>query len=127
MAFNYDLSSSDGDVLTESKSRLQIGDTVENDGPRPDGRNFSQAELLALYSDEGSHVKRAAAAALEILANEWSAYAGNHKLGPESETYQQAAEYRKQAETLRERYGHGDSDQATAVAFGIAVKPAGRD
>lgn len=124
MAFTYDLSAV-GDVLVISKIRLQIGDTREDNGPRSDGSNFSDEELLALYSDEGGHVKRGAAAALEILASEWSAYAGNHKLGPESETFLQAAEYRLQAEKLRDRYGHGDG-QATAVAFSIAVKPAGK-
>ncbi len=124
MAFTYDLSA-DGDVLVISKIRLQIGDTKEGSGPRPDGSNFSDEELLELHSDEGAHVKRAAAAALEVLANEWSAHAGNHKLGPESETFLQAAEYRLQAQRLRDRYGHGDG-QATAVAFSIAVKPAGK-
>ncbi len=125
MAFTYDLTA-DGNVLIISKIRLQIGDTKEDNGPRPDGSNFSDEELLQLYATEGNHLKRAEAAVLEVLATEWSAFAGSHKLGPEFDMYQQAQQFRQQAQRLRDRYGYGDSDQATAAAFSIAVRPAGK-
>ena len=39
MAFTYDVSSSLGQL------RLAIGDTVSGAGPRPNGANYSDAEL----------------------------------------------------------------------------------
>lgn len=70
MAFTYDLTTNRGIV------RFNIGDTQENQGPRPDKRNFSDAEIDYLLSSESAGTTTAAtAAAFEVLANEWAAYA----------------------------------------------------
>ena len=44
MAFTYDVSSSLGQL------RLAIGDTVSGAGPRPNGANYSDAELNVFLS-----------------------------------------------------------------------------
>lgn len=128
MAFSYDLASSDSATAAVSQIRLEIGDTVEGSGPLPDSANLQDAELQYFYSSEGSHVKRAAAAALEALAARWAAYAGSYKLGPESEAFKQAEAYRKAAEQLRARYGFEEDDTAQEQrgAFTIPTKLAGK-
>lgn len=69
MAFTYDLSTNRGKV------RLNLGDTVENSGPRPDKRNFSDVEIDHLISTETAGNTAATAFGFEILASEWAAYA----------------------------------------------------
>lgn len=68
MAFTYDLTTDRGKV------RLSIGDTVENAGPRPDKRNFTDAEIDYLISTETAGNTAAAAFGFELLASEWAAY-----------------------------------------------------
>jgi len=68
MAFTYDLTTNRGVV------RLNIGDTQENSGPRPDKRNFSDEEVDYLLSTETLGTTAASALAFEILATEWAAY-----------------------------------------------------
>ena len=69
MAFTYDLTTDRGVV------RFNIGDTVENAGPRPDKRNFSDAETDYLIATETAGNNAATALGFEILASEWGAYA----------------------------------------------------
>lgn len=104
MAFTYDQAQ-----LTQFRNRLRlrIGDVVENQGPRPDGRNFSDAELDSLKTDESSSFNGTIAAVFEILATEWSQYALTEKEGDLSfdakgvaDKYaKRAAEYRVKAGT----------------------------
>ena len=69
MAFTYV-----GDLSTDLDTvRLNVGDTVQNSGPRPDKRNFSDAEAGAIITAEG-HVTAATARIFEILSAEWAAY-----------------------------------------------------
>lgn len=68
MAFTYDLTTNRGKV------RLNLGDTVENSGPRPDKRNFSDAEIDHFISTETAGNTAATAFGFEILASEWTAY-----------------------------------------------------
>jgi hypothetical protein len=75
MAFTYDLTTNRGKV------RLNIGDTVENSGPRPDRRNFSDEEVDHFISTETEGITAATAFVFEILANEWAAYAISEKEG----------------------------------------------
>lgn len=69
MAFTYDLTTDRGVV------RFNLGDTVENAGPRPDKRNFSDAEIDYLIATETLGNTAAAALGFETLASEWAAYA----------------------------------------------------
>ncbi len=94
------------------KIRLRIGDTVENSGPRPDKRNFSNAEITFILSEEGSVVNAAIAHAFEILAAEWTAYALSETQGQASYDAKEVAEnFRKQAMVWRAKPG-GASETA---------------
>ena len=78
MAFTYDLSTNVG------KIRLELGDTIQNSGIRPNNGNLSDEELQYWVSREG-HVMRAVAAACEALARMWSS-STTISVGPHSET-----------------------------------------
>lgn len=69
MAFTYDLTTNRGKV------RFNLGDTVENQGPRPDKRNFTDAEIDYLIDTETDGNTAATAYGFEILASEWASYA----------------------------------------------------
>lgn len=75
MAFTYDLTTDRGVV------RFNIGDTVENAGPRPDKRNYSDAEIDYLTAAETAGIAAATALGFEILASEWGAYAIQEREG----------------------------------------------
>lgn len=70
MAFTYT------EALTEDrdKLRLNIGDTQKDAGPRPDNRNFSDAEITYILTQEDDRLNGATAYAFELLANEWESY-----------------------------------------------------
>jgi len=60
-----------GDLSTDTdKVRFFIGDKVEDAGPRPSGGNFTDEEIGALVTTEGTW-EAAVAAAFETLASEW--------------------------------------------------------
>lgn len=109
MAFTYDISTTTG------KIRLRLGDYQENDGILPGGKNFSDEELTHFYSEEGDHVYRAVALAMETAVSVWSAQPDSYKLGPESESQQTAAHFRQEAARLRLRYGHADTAAGPAA------------
>lgn len=126
MAFTYDMNNADPIIADLSKVRLWTGDSVEFEGPHPDGRNFTDAELNYFYDTEGSHVLRTVAAVMETLANTWSTFSGKHQLGPESQEFLQAKSYSERAGAIREQYGwntEGTSAQSTG-GFVIHPKPA---
>lgn len=75
MAFTYDLTTNKGII------RFNIGDTVENSGPRPDKRNFSDEEIDYFLATETEGNVAASALAFEILANEWAAYTISEREG----------------------------------------------
>lgn len=94
MAFTYDVSTSLGQL------RLAIGDTKLNEGPRPDGTNYSDAELgvfLAPVIAAGYAYGRAVPQVLRLLAVEWSNRA-SVTIGEFSANYAAVADnYRKRA------------------------------
>ncbi len=47
MAFTFELSSGERAVYRLSQLRLLVGDSVENDGPRPKQGNYDDMELGA--------------------------------------------------------------------------------
>lgn len=107
MAFTYD------DTLETDRDniRFRAGDTQQNAGPRPDKRNFSDAEIAAVLSDENT-VTATVAALFEILASEWSSFALSEK---NDEIWMDAKdtadEYRKRAEEWRAKPGGSSSAQ----------------
>jgi hypothetical protein len=118
MAFTYDHASSP----TLAKIRLLIGDSRQADGPRPDGSNFSDEELGVFLDMEGSHAMRAAAAGVEALAAEWSAYTGMLRTGPVDEQYQQAAAYAERAAVMRAAWGYGADQSQMQAGYSVRTK-----
>jgi len=101
MAFTY------SDALTTdlSKVRLRIGDTQLNAGPRPDKRNFSDAEIAFILTEEPT-VNSSIAHCFEILANEWTSYSLSEREGEVQFDAKEVAEnYHKQAVIWRKKPG----------------------
>lgn len=110
MAFSYDDSlSADAD-----KVRFEIGDTVEDAGVRPDGRNFSNAEIAYFLTQEVT-VGRAVARAAEVLAREWSSHPTEWKLGPEDQKVNAAEYWQGIAEAQRATYGRADAEDVDGL------------
>ena len=104
MAFTY------ADTLLTSRDsiRLHIADTVSAKGPRPDKRNFSDAEIAFFLSQEDDRVNGAIAHAFEVLASEWSSYALAEKEGDvDFDAKEVADNYRIQAAFWRKKPGGG--------------------
>jgi hypothetical protein len=96
MAFTYDLTTNVGQV------RLALGDTVSGSGVRPDGSNFTDAEIQYFLTQEADSVAGATAAACAALAVAWSNVA-NLTVGPRREDLGAVAEqYATRAAASRE-------------------------
>lgn len=101
MTFHYDLSSATESIVLISTVRLEIGDTVENDGVRPDRSNFSDEEIQVWLDQENDDPMLAAARACDALARAWSLVT-NETVGPRKTELGQIAErFEKQANGLR--------------------------
>ncbi|MFZ6029956.1 MAG: hypothetical protein ACOYYS_19760 [Chloroflexota bacterium] len=108
MAFTYDISTDIGQL------RLEIGDTDQGSGCKPDNANFSDEELQVWLDREGS-VIGAVAAACEALARIWARLA-DLAIGPRHESLSQVADrYAKQAQEIRQQYGSGVTFSAGVV------------
>ena len=104
MSFTYDLTAT-GASLAISQIRLEIGDndSASGQGVKPDGANFTDAELTYFYSQESSNVIRAAARACEALSRAW-ATVPDWTIGPRHESASQVSQrYREMAAELRAR------------------------
>lgn len=107
MTFTYDLTAT-GDSLIASRIRLEIGDTDNSTdaGVKPDGTNFTDEELVYFYDQESSIVEAGAARACEVLARFWALHSESVRIRDYQLTArQQATQYRRLAEDLRERSG----------------------
>jgi hypothetical protein len=112
MTFTYDLANADPDIALISRVRLEIGDTVEDDGVTPSGSNLSDEEIAILLAREGGEM-RATAAACELLSRQWSRVA-NIAVGPRREDLGKVAEdWRKSAAEIRERYGYASGGRVS--------------
>jgi hypothetical protein len=114
--FTYDISADIGKV------RFKLGDKTEGAGPLPDGANLADNELTYLLTMEGS-VMRAVAAACEMLATTWSAYAQT-TYGPRTEALTQSDKFATRAKELRAQYGGGATLQAGVLALDFMEKDA---
>lgn len=114
MAFTYDLSTNTGKV------RLNLGDTQENVGPRPDKRNFSDEEIDHFISVESDGNNAATALGFEILASEWTSYALSETEGEVSFNAQMVADkYMIASKFWRAKPGGGTS--GGALVAGVIV------
>lgn len=94
-----------GDLSTDLDAvRFYIGDSVESSGPRPASGNYSDAEIGAVVTAEGTW-QRAVAALLDLLATEWSQHA-DITVGPRRQSFSQVSEnYAKRAAKWRQDHG----------------------
>jgi len=107
VTFTYDLSSS-GASLTVSQIRLEIGDdsSASGQGVRPDGSNFTDAELLYFYQQEANNVLGGAARACEVLARMYARKAEAVRIRDYSVDLREKAKlFRELARDLRARAG----------------------
>jgi hypothetical protein len=96
-----------GSLATDQeKVRFYIGDTVDSAGPKPSDGNFTDAELNALISLEGSW-QRAVAACFEALASLWAKQVNFSADGVSASNSDVAKQY--QASALEWRKKHGGS------------------
>ena len=117
MAFTYDLASVDPAIALISKVRIEIGDVNSGAGVRPNGSNFSDAEITHWLDEEGDDVMLATVRACEALSRAWSVVA-NNTIGPRREDLGKvSSDWAKRAETLRAQYGG-----AGAAGFGVTLK-----
>ena len=115
MAFTY----SDVMSLDRDKVRFNLHDVTRDSGPLPGGANFSDNEIAALLSIEGTW-QQAVAAGLEVLAAAWANYA-DLSVGPRRESLSQIAKrYEDQAKRWRDQYGF--TQRVGVAAAGIIKK-----
>jgi len=108
MSFSYQ----DTLATNRDKVRFRVGDTQEDAGPRPDKRNFSDAEIVFVLSEEDSRVNGAIAHTFEILAAEWSAYALSEREGEVAfDAKEVANNYRAEAAMWRLKPGGADEEE----------------
>lgn len=98
MSFTYDLTTDIGQI------RLEIGDTEEGQGVKPDGSNFSDEELQVILDREGG-VMAAVAGVCEVLATQYARLVDT-SVGPRREALGSIAQqYAARAAQLRKQYG----------------------
>jgi hypothetical protein len=90
MTFTYDLSSVDENLLNISRVRLELGDTEENVGVRPNGSNLQDEEILLWLEEEANDISQTVARAAAALANMWTNIA-SITVGPRREELGQIA------------------------------------
>lgn len=116
MTYTYKIIGGTNDEQVIAKIRLAIDDTVEDKGPRPDARNFSDEEILSVYADEGDSTDRAVANMLEKLSSAW-ARAPRTMFGSLIDPTRISRDYREQAMVLRQQYGYGASGAAAGFSL----------
>ena len=125
MSFSYNPSES----TDKDKVRGQIGDTIEKNGPRPHSdqginSNYADEVITATITREVTW-ERAVANMFERLAAEWSKEATFSASGGGQSNSQQysnvAAEFRKNAETWRKRYGYVEDDDTVTEGVSVGV------
>lgn len=121
MTVTFDLTNEIAPIYRRSQLRLLTGDTSDGDGPRPNGGNFQDDELDVFLVLEADNMNRAAARIFEVLAAEWSRYAGSYRLGPESEEARQAEAFAARAAEWRSLYGFTVDNEGTAGATSAVV------
>jgi len=107
MAFSY-LDDLDTD---RDKVRFWLQDTVNGEGKKPGNANFSDGELDALITLEGSW-QRAVAAGFETLASAWQSETSFSVFNGSFTRSDAAKGYREMALEWRGRYGEGGNATA---------------
>ena len=98
MAFTYDISDT---TDTSSMMRLELGDTVLEDGILPDNKNFSDEELDHFYDQEDDDFWLAVARAFDAAAVVWARYPEVYHMGPEYMKIPASEYYASRAQAAR--------------------------
>lgn len=91
MTFTYDLAAEDAAEKNIARVRLELGDTIQNAGVRPDGSNLTDEELAVWLADEDDDIMNTVARACSALSNMWTNVA-NLTVGPRREELGQIAQ-----------------------------------
>jgi len=118
MTVTYRLESPDLNEAAIAQIRLEVGDTSEERGIKPDGTNYQDDEIIYIYNLEGKNVGRAAAKICEQMATAWSSVPRT-MFGSLFDPRSIVRNYQKQAMLLRNQHGMGAQ---SAVPFSIAMK-----
>lgn len=101
MSFTYDFAVN----AAISRVRLAIGDVTRDSGVKPDGSNFSDAEILAVLTETGNDLDAATYVFLKALANIWGTYV-DITVGPRKEALSDIAfHYAKRAAEMGKQTG----------------------
>jgi hypothetical protein len=105
MPFTYNLASPNEAIKNISLVRLELGDTVQNAGVRPDGANLQDDEIAVWLEEESDHIMHTVIRASQALARMWSNVA-SITVGPRREELGKVAEtWLKNAQALIDQYG----------------------
>ena len=97
--------------------RMLIQDTSENSGIKPEGKNFSDEEIAARLSVEGT-VNRTVANLYEILSVSWSTWVTTRVDDGRSESRSDVSKvFAKRAKEWRDIYGYGESTSTMVNSF----------
>lgn len=113
--FTYRLDSGDQQELIIAKVRLEVGDTSEERGIKPDGSNYSDSEIWYIYNEEDEVVGRAAARICEQQATAWSSVPRT-MFGSLFDPRHVGRNFMRLAERLRRQYGYADTRSSTFSA-----------
>jgi hypothetical protein len=113
--FTYRLDSGDLREQTIAKIRLEVGDNNEERGIKPEGTNYSDAELWHIYSEEGQIVGRAAAKICEMQAISWSSIPRT-MFGSLFDPRHVGRNYMRLAKDLRRQHGYTSEGSSTFSA-----------
>ena len=98
MAFTYNISDT---TDISSMMRLELGDTVLEDGILPDKANFSDEELDYFYTQESNDFWPAVARAFDAAAVVWARYPEVYEMGPERQKVLASKYYASRAQAAR--------------------------
>lgn len=118
MSFSYNLDSTDANKAAIARVRMEVGDTNQERGVKPDGTNYTDEEILVLYQEEAEIVGRTAARICEQLATSWSSVPRT-MFGSLFDPRHVGRNYMRQAENLRKIYGH-TTGEASAFSAGMS-------
>lgn len=119
MTFSYRLDSAELDESNIAKIRLEVGDTDEERGIKPDASNFSDQEILYIFGEEDDNVGRAAARICEQMATAWSSVPRT-MFGSLFDPRAVVRNYMRQADNLRAMYGY--TTDTAAGSFSVSMK-----
>jgi len=115
MAFTYDPANLKTSVL--DRLRLELGDTEQGNGVKPNGGNLQNEELQVLIDEAGGDFYTAAAKACRLLATHWARFADVSAGKVREAASQVSARY---VERAREYERQAVTGGASSFAGGVA-------